>query len=113
MQRVCVYCASSDGATEAFGEAARALAHALLERELGLVYGGANCELMGVLADTMLAGGGEVIGVIPKAFAHRVAHRGLSDLRVVESMHTRKPQGLPCIPSWAHVRISRISSRVP
>lgn len=91
MQRVCVFCGSSPGAKPVFAAAARALGERLVERNLGLVYGGGNVGLMGVLADTVLARGGEVIGVIPESLvAWEVAHRGLSDLRIVDSMHTRK-----------------------
>ena len=64
---------------------------ALAARGLGLVYGGGNVGLMGVLADGALAGGGEVIGVIPQSLVDReLAHRGISELRVVRSMHERK-----------------------
>ena len=63
----------------------------LASRGLGLVYGGGNVGLMGVIADAVLAGGGEVIGVIPSALADReLAHTGVTDLRIVDSMHTRK-----------------------
>jgi uncharacterized protein (TIGR00730 family) len=63
----------------------------MLERELGLVFGGGSIGLMGVIADAVLAGGGEVIGVIPRPLATReIAHQGLADLRVVPSMHERK-----------------------
>ena len=75
----------------AFAAAARALGAALADRQMGLVYGGGNVGLMGILADATLAGGGEVTGVIPHALvAREIAHRGLSDLRVVNSMHERK-----------------------
>jgi len=63
----------------------------LAARGIGLVYGGGNVGLMGVIADAVLAGGGEVIGVIPQAlFDREIAHDGVTDLRVVDSMHTRK-----------------------
>ena len=63
----------------------------LAARDIGLVYGGGNVGLMGVIADAALAAGGEVIGVIPKSLADReVAHHGVTDLRIVDSMHTRK-----------------------
>jgi hypothetical protein len=91
MRRVCVFTGSSVGARPAYAEAARALAAAILERKLGLVYGGGSIGLMGVIADAVLAGGGEVIGVIPRPLATReIAHQGLADLRVVPSMHERK-----------------------
>jgi len=89
--RVCVFCGSSPGAVPGFAELAERLGTVLAERRLGLVYGGASVGLMGHLADAALAGGGEVIGVIPRALVDmEVAHGGLSDLRVVGTMHERK-----------------------
>ena len=68
-----------------------AMGSLLAARGLGLVYGGGNVGLMGVVADAVLAGGGEVVGVIPRALADReIAHSGVTDLRIVDSMHTRK-----------------------
>ena len=91
MRRVCVFCGSSPGARLAFAEAARTLGKWLVAHELGLVYGGGNVGLMGILADTVLEAGGEVIGVIPESLvAWEVAHRGLTELHVVDSMHARK-----------------------
>jgi len=91
MKRICVYCGSSSGARQAYIQAARALGVSLVRRGLGLVYGGSHIGLMGALADTVLAEGGEVIGVIPEPMVTReIAHTGLSDLRVVGSMHERK-----------------------
>jgi uncharacterized protein (TIGR00730 family) len=91
MRRVCVYLGSSPGADPAYAAGVAALAQACAERGLGIVYGGGNVGLMGVLADTALAAGAEVIGVIPDGLLNReVGHRGLSDLRVVGSMHERK-----------------------
>lgn len=88
---VCVFTGSSAGALDAYADAARDLASALLSRHQTLVYGGAKVGLMGVLADAVLQGGGKVIGVIPAHLeAKEVAHRGLTDLRVVGSMHERK-----------------------
>ena len=93
MRRVCVYCGSSPGRDPAYREAAVALVGELAERGLGVVYGGAHVGLMGVVADTALEAGAEVIGVIPQALVdHEIAHTGLSDLRVVGSMHERKAQ---------------------
>jgi uncharacterized protein (TIGR00730 family) len=91
MQRLCVFCGSSAGADPRFREAAEQLGRLLARRAVGLVYGGGRVGLMGILADAVLSHGGEVIGVIPKALARKeVAHLGLSELRVVDSMHSRK-----------------------
>ena len=91
MKRVCVFAGSSSGARPEYVAAARELGGALLERKLGLVYGGAHVGLMGALANTMMKGGGHVIGVMPEALvAKEVAHQGLTELRVVKSMHERK-----------------------
>ena len=89
MRSVCVFSGSSFGRDPVY--AARALALELVGRRLRLVYGGASVGLMGVLADTVLAGGGEVFGVIPQHLVDKeIAHPGLSDLRVTGSMHERK-----------------------
>lgn len=91
MRRVCVFCGSSAGARPAYAAAARALGGELAARGLGLVYGGGSVGLMGVLADAVLGAGGEVIGVIPGPLATReLAHAGVTELRVVASMHERK-----------------------
>ncbi len=91
MRRVCVYAGSNPGNDLIYAQAARELAGLLAERGIGLVYGGGHVGLMGVLADTALAAGGEVIGVMPQALVDReIAHEGLSELRVVASMHERK-----------------------
>jgi uncharacterized protein (TIGR00730 family) len=91
MQRVCVYAGSNPGTDPAYAEAARRLATLLAERSIGLVYGGGKVGLMGVLADTALAAGGEVIGVMPQALIDReIGHPGLTELKVVASMHERK-----------------------
>src|SRR5919109_1271439 len=91
MRRLCVYCGSRPGSQPDYTEAAENLARALVKRRLEVVYGGASVGTMGVLADTVLAEGGHVIGIIPRAIVGReVVHRGLSDLRVVTSMHDRK-----------------------
>ena len=91
MRRVCVYAGSNPGSDPAYADAARALARLLAERSIGLVYGGGKVGLMGVLADAALAAGGEVIGVMPQALVDReIGHRGLTELRVVGSMHDRK-----------------------
>jgi hypothetical protein len=89
--RVCVFCASSMGNDPRFAEAARTVGALLGARGLGLVYGGANVGLMGVLADAALAAGAEVIGVLPRILEHKeVAHRGLTQLFLTDGMHERK-----------------------
>lgn len=91
MKRICVYCGSSPGSDPDFHEGARALGRALLDRGLGLVYGGAGIGLMGLVADTVLAGGGQVYGVIPQMLELKeITHGGLTELHVVGSMHERK-----------------------
>jgi uncharacterized protein (TIGR00730 family) len=91
MKRLCVYCGSRPGSQPDYTEAAENLARALVRRKIEVVYGGASVGTMGVLANTVLAEGGHVIGIIPQAIVDReVVHRGLSDLRVVTSMHERK-----------------------
>jgi uncharacterized protein (TIGR00730 family) len=88
---VCVFCGSATGNDPRFAEAARTLGALLATRGIGLVYGGASVGLMGIVADAVLAGGGRVVGVIPKGLADReLAHRGLTELHVVGSMHERK-----------------------
>lgn len=89
--RLCVYCGSNAGANPTFAEAAESLGATLARRGIGLVYGGGNVGLMGVLADAALAAGGEVIGVIPEHLERaEVAHHGVTRLEVVRSMHERK-----------------------
>ena len=91
MNRVGVFCGSSVGASTTYRSAAVELGALLARRKVELVYGGGRVGLMGVLADAVLAGAGRVIGVIPEAMAGReVAHSGLTDLRVVPTMHARK-----------------------
>jgi uncharacterized protein (TIGR00730 family) len=88
---VCVFCGSSSGAAASYARAALALAESAASRGVRLVYGGASVGLMGVLADAALARGGAVIGVIPRALVDReLAHRGLTELHVVDTMHERK-----------------------
>ncbi len=89
--RFCVFCGSSLGRREHYREAASALGGFIAEQGHGLVYGGASVGLMGAVADGALARGGEVIGVLPKKLAKlELAHDGLTDLRIVGSMHERK-----------------------
>ncbi len=80
MKRICVYCGSSPGFSPLYMEMAEKLGQALIECNLELVYGGADVGLMGKVADTVLKAGGSVIGVIPKLFAHRASHQGLTNL---------------------------------
>jgi uncharacterized protein (TIGR00730 family) len=91
IKRMCVFCGSSLGARPIYAQAAVALAQRLAGLNIGIVYGGSNAGLMGVLANAALQAGAEVIGVIPRSLvAREVAHPGLPDLRIVESMHQRK-----------------------
>jgi len=91
MKRICVFLGSSVGLQPEYAEVATRLGRELVRRNFGLVYGGASLGLMAILADTVLAEGGEVIGVIPKMLVEKeIAHQGLTELRVVDSMHERK-----------------------
>jgi uncharacterized protein (TIGR00730 family) len=88
---ICVFAGSSCGANPQYTQAARELGEELVARNRGLVYGGARAGLMAVVADTVLEASGTVTGVIPEFLVKKeVAHTGLSDLRVVGSMHERK-----------------------
>ena len=89
--RICVFCGSSVGARPAYAAAAKKLGALMAQRGIGLVFGGTCIGLMGTIADAVLAGGGEAIGVIPGGLMQReIAHRGLTRLHIVESMHQRK-----------------------
>jgi uncharacterized protein (TIGR00730 family) len=91
MKRLAVYCGSAMGTDPAFAELARALGIEMAARGIGLVYGGGRLGLMGVVADAVMTNGGEAFGVIPQALIDlEVAHTGLTDLRIVGSMHERK-----------------------
>lgn len=91
MKSICVYCGSSIGSSPSFAAAARELGQTLAAAKLELIYGGGRVGLMGVLADAVLEAGGRVQGVIPQALADReVAHAGLTQLHVVDTMHQRK-----------------------
>lgn len=91
IDRLCVFCGSSRGARPDYADALREVGRLLAGRGITLVYGGGKVGLMGILADAVLDAGGEVVGVLPQAAGlHEVAHRGLSDLRMVGSMHERK-----------------------
>lgn len=91
MKSIAVYCGASPGARPLYAEAARELARALVEHNIGLVYGGGKVGLMGVIADEVLRLGGEATGVIPRALLEReVGHTGLTRQFVVKDMHERK-----------------------
>jgi uncharacterized protein (TIGR00730 family) len=91
LRSICVYCASSTGTNPALAESAVTLGRAVASRGIGLVYGGGSVGLMGLIADTVLAEGGEVTGIIPMPLMpEEVAHRGVTRLVEVDSMHTRK-----------------------
>ncbi len=91
MHRICVYCGSSSGHDPAHAQAARRLAEEMVATGAGLVYGGASVGLMGTVADAVLDGGGEAIGVIPASLMEReIGHDGLTQRHVVDSMHERK-----------------------
>ncbi|WP_347989850.1 TIGR00730 family Rossman fold protein [Methylomonas sp. AM2-LC] len=88
---LCVYCGSSSGRLPVYTEAALQLAASLVSRNIRLVYGGASIGLMGSVADEVLRLGGTVVGVIPKALAHKeVIHANLTELHITQSMHERK-----------------------
>jgi len=91
LRRICVFCGSSSGTQRAYQAAAQVLGRLLCQRGIELVYGGGKVGLMGILANACLNAGGRVIGVIPQALADKeIAHTGLTELRVVNSMHERK-----------------------
>jgi uncharacterized protein (TIGR00730 family) len=91
MRRICVFCASSPGHRPEYRVSAEDLGKALVKRNIGVVYGGGKVGLMGALADSVLAAGGEAVGVIPEQLmAREIGHPGLTQLHVVRSMHERK-----------------------
>src|SRR5580698_633582 len=91
LKRICVFCGSSSGRNEVYLRSAQEVGRLLSERGIDLVYGGGKVGLMGAVADACLSGGGRVIGVIPQLLADKeVAHQGLTELRVVQTMHERK-----------------------
>ncbi|MBS0199812.1 MAG: TIGR00730 family Rossman fold protein [Proteobacteria bacterium] len=91
MKSICVYCGSNAGSDPRYAEAARALGRRIANEGAQLVYGGGNVGLMGIVADAVLAAGGEVTGIIPHQLMNwEVGHRGLTRLEVVDSMHERK-----------------------
>ena len=91
VKRLAVYCGSAPGSRPEFADATRATAAAMISRGVDLVYGGGRLGLMGLIADSVLDGGGHVCGVIPKALVNlEVAHEGVTELHTVETMHERK-----------------------
>lgn len=89
--RLCVFCGASRGRDPRHAALAHAVGAGLAERGIGIVYGGGHRGLMGAIADAALAAGGEVVGVIPRGLIEReLAHRGLTELRTVETLHERK-----------------------
>ena len=108
MKSICIYCGSAPGNNPAFLQEARRAGALIAEKGLTLIYGGGRVGLMGALADAALAAGGKVVGVIPADLvSQEIAHRGLSELRVVNSMHERKwamaeiADGFLCLPGGA------------
>jgi hypothetical protein len=91
LRRICVFCGSNSGTRDIYRQAAQAFGKLLCRRGIELVYGGGSVGLMGALANACLNEGGRVIGVIPQALADKeLAHTGLTELRIVSSMHERK-----------------------
>jgi uncharacterized protein (TIGR00730 family) len=91
VKSLCVYCGSARGASPRYIAAARELGEAMAERNIRLVYGGARIGMMGEVADAVMKHGGEVVGVIPEHLqTSEVGHSGITELKVVDSMHTRK-----------------------
>ncbi|MCA0455542.1 MAG: TIGR00730 family Rossman fold protein [Chloroflexi bacterium] len=91
MKQVCIFCGSYAGAQPVYMQAARAIGLSLAKREIGLVYGGGKVGLMGAIADGALEGGGQVLGIIPQSLVDReLAHKGLTELQILSSMHERK-----------------------
>lgn len=91
MKRICVFCGSNSGTDPLYSETAEKVGKFLAENNIELVYGGGRVGLMGKIADTVMANGGKVTGIIPKGLSDReVAHQGLTELKIVGSMHERK-----------------------
>lgn len=91
MKKVCIFCGALKGKNPIYAEAAKQLGKVLAENQLGLVYGGGNVGLMGIVANSVMENGGTVIGVIPKALEQKeLRHKGITELHVVETMHERK-----------------------
>lgn len=91
IKSICVYCGASPGTSDTFIKIARELGRELAERRIRLVYGGGGIGLMGAVADATMAAGGEVLGIIPQHLERaELGHRGLTELKIVDTMHTRK-----------------------
>lgn len=91
MKKLCVFCGSADGLSPAYLEMATKLGQMMAQKKIALVYGGASIGVMGAIADSVLVHGGTVIGVIPKNLVdYEIAHKGLTELHIVEDMHQRK-----------------------
>ncbi len=91
MKKICVFCGSSIGLNEIYGEQAKILAREFVKNEITLVFGGGSIGIMGLMADEIIKGGGKTIGVIPKfLYDLEVGHDGVTDLVIVDSMHERK-----------------------
>jgi uncharacterized protein (TIGR00730 family) len=91
MRRLCVFCGSRVGSRSSYADRARRLGELMAERAMTLVFGGGHIGLMGILADAVLGGGGQAVGVIPQALVDKeLAHAGLTELHVVRTMHERK-----------------------
>lgn len=91
MKKLCVFCGSADGLSPAYLEMATKLGKLMAEKDIALVYGGASIGVMGAIANSVLVHGGTVVGVIPKSIVdYEIAHRGLTELHIVEDMHQRK-----------------------
>lgn len=91
IKSVCIFCGSSSGSNTVYTEKAIALASLLVEKDITLVYGGSNVGLMRILADTMMEAGGKVVGIMPHTLINReVAHKGITEFHVVETMAERK-----------------------
>jgi uncharacterized protein (TIGR00730 family) len=93
MQRVCVFCGSSPGVKQEYAVGARELGLVLAKKTIDLVYGGGHVGLMGIVADAAMSAGAKAIGIIPRCLADKeVAHQGLTELKIVQTMHERKAQ---------------------
>ena len=91
MKKLCVFCGSSEGKSPKYIANAKELGKEMASKKIGLVYGGASIGVMGAVADSVLENGGEAYGIIPESIVDlEISHEGLTDLQVVDTMHTRK-----------------------